>query len=156
MTLTLFIYLLSIVCWLGGMVFFSLFTAPVIFSVLARADAGRVVEGIFPRYYLLGYVAGAIGLVLAIYFGVVRTGRLWWMLSALVLAVALGLSIYAGAVLRPRIEAIHIAAEEPNPDALRKAEFDRLHRLSVALNGGVMVLNLLALLSSAAALSHNG
>src|SRR5207244_11150623 len=64
MTLTLFIYLLSIVCWLGGMVFFSLFTAPVIFSVLAQADAGKVVEGIFHRYYLLGYVAGAIGLVL--------------------------------------------------------------------------------------------
>jgi hypothetical protein len=156
MTLSLFIYLLSIVCWLGGMVFFSLLTAPVIFRVLTREDAGKMVGAIFPRYYLLGYVAGAIGLVLAIYFTVVRIERLWWGLSALALALALGLTIYAGAVVRPRIDSIHIVAEEPNPDAAQKSEFDRLHRLSVALNGSVMVLNLLALLSSAAALSHNG
>ncbi len=155
MTLTLFIYLLSMVCWLGGMVFFSLFTAPVIFRVLARADAGKVVGGIFPRYYLLGYIAGAIALVLAIYFSLMRSGRLWWMLSALALAIAFGLTIYAGAVVRPRIDAIRIVAEEQNPDPTRQAEFDRLHRLSVSLNGGVMVLNLLALLSSAAALSQH-
>ncbi len=135
MTLTLFIYLLSLVCWLGGMVFFSIFSAPVIFRVLTRADAAKVVSGIFPRCVL-------------------RTGRLWWILSAAALAIALGLTIYAGAVLRPRIDAIHIMADEQNPDATRKAEFDRLHRLSVSLNGGVMVLNLLALLSSAAALSQ--
>jgi hypothetical protein len=154
MTLTLFIYLLSLVCWLGGMVFFSILTAPVIFRVLTRAEAGKVVSGIFPRYYLLGYIAGTVALVLALYFCVQRSGRLWWIFSAAALAVALGLTLYAGAVLRPRIDAIQIVAEEPNPDAARKAEFDRLHRLSVSLNGGVMVLNLLALLSTAAALSQ--
>jgi hypothetical protein len=154
MTLTLFIYLLSLVCWLGGMVFFSIFSAPVIFRVLTRIDAGKVVSGIFPRYYLLGYIAGSIALVLALYFCVLRTGRLWWILSAAALTLALGLTVYAGAVLRPRIDAIHMVAEEQNPDAAHKAEFDRLHRLSVSLNGGVMVLNLLALLSTAAALSQ--
>ena len=154
MTLTLFIYLLSLVCWLGGMVFFSIFTAPVIFRVLTRADAGRVVSAIFPRYYLLGYIAGAIGLLLALYFCMLRSGRPWWMLSAAALALALGLTVYAGAVLRPRIDSIHIVAEEQTPDTARKIEFDHLHRLSVSLNGGVMVLNLLALLSTAAALSQ--
>jgi hypothetical protein len=102
----------------------------------------------------LGYIAGSIALVLALYFCVLRSGRLWWMLSATALTLALGLTVYAGAVLRPRIDAIHIVAEEQNPDAARKAEFDRVHRLSVSLNGGVMVLNLLALLSTAAALSQ--
>ncbi|HKV56445.1 MAG TPA: DUF4149 domain-containing protein [Candidatus Binataceae bacterium] len=156
MTFTLFIYLLCIACWLGGMIFFSVLTAPVIFRVLERADAGKLVSGIFPRYYLLGYVAGVIALLLAIYFSAVRTPRLWWMLSAVALAIALALTIYAGAVVRPRIDAIHITAEEPNSDPARTAEFDRLHRLSVALNGGVMVLNLLALLTSSAALSGHG
>jgi hypothetical protein len=154
MTLTLFIYLLSLVCWLGGMVFFSIFSAPVIFRVLSRADAGKVVSGIFPRYYMLGYIAGTVALVLALYFCVLRSGRPWWILSAAALGFALGLTVYAGAVLRPRIEAIHIVAEEQTPDAAGKAEFDRLHRLSVSLNGAVMVLDLLALLSTAAALSQ--
>jgi len=153
MTITLFIYLLSLVCWLGGMIFFSIFSAPVIFRVLTRADAGKVVSGIFPRYYLLGYIAGSVALALALYFCLLRNGRLWWILSSVALACALGLTVYAGAVLRPRIDAIHIAAEEQSPDAARKAEFDNLHRLSVSLNGGVMVLNVLALLGTAAALS---
>ena len=88
MTLTLFIYLLAIACWLGGMVFFSLFTAPVIFRLLPRAEAGTVVAGLFPRYYLLGYIAGGIALVLACYFGLARPGRLWWGLVALALAIS--------------------------------------------------------------------
>jgi len=155
MTVILFIYLLAIACWLGAMVFLSLVTAPVLFGLLSRIDAGKVVAAIFSRYYLLGYVAGAISFAFAIYLAVARGARLWWGLSALALAVALGLTVYAGAVIRPRIETIHPVAEEPNPDASRKSEFARLHRLSVSLNGGVMVLNLLALLSSAAALSRH-
>lgn len=154
MTISLFIYLLSLVCWLGGMIFFSVFSAPIIFRVLTRAEAGKVVSGIFPRYYLLGYIAGSIALLLALYFCAVRSARVWWGLSAATLAIALGLTVYAGAVLRPRIDAIRVLAEEQNPEIGRKAEFDRLHRLSVSLNGGVLVLNLLALLSTAAALSQ--
>ena len=136
------------------MIFFSIFSAPVIFRVLTRADAGKVVSGIFPRYYLLGYIAGSFALLLALYFCAARSARLWWGFSAVALAVALGMTVYAGAILRPRIDTIRVAAEEQNPDIGRKAEFDRLHRLSVSLNGGVMALNLVALLSTAAALSQ--
>lgn len=152
--LTLFIYLLSLVCWLGGMIFFSIFSAPVIFRVLTRADAGKVVSGIFPRYYLLGYIAGAVALGLALYFCLLGSNRVWWALAAAALALALGLTVYAGAVIRPRLDAMHITAEDQNPDPGYKLEFDHLHRLSVSLNGGVMVLNLLALLTSAAALAQ--
>ena len=153
MVISLFIYLLCIVCWLGGMVFFSIFTAPVIFSALPIAEAGKVVAGIFPRYYLLGYVAGIIGALLALYMTFSRGPRLWWSLATLALAAALALTFYAGAVIRPQVDSIRAVAEEQTPDPARKAEFDRLHRMSVAINGAVMVLNLLALLSTAAALT---
>ncbi|MBF6559924.1 MAG: DUF4149 domain-containing protein [Candidatus Binataceae bacterium] len=156
MVIALFIYLLCIVCWLGGMVFFSILSAPIIFTVLPLAEAGKVVSGIFPRYYILGYVAGIISVIIALYFAVVRGQRLWWSCATLALAAALALTFYAGAVILPRADAIRAVVVEPNPDAARKAEFDRLHHLSVALNGGVMVLNLLALLASAAALAPRG
>jgi hypothetical protein len=156
MTITLFIYLLSIVCWLGGMIFFTILTAPVVFATLPTIDAGKVVAAIFPRYYLLGYVAGVIGVILAIYFTFARGPRLWWSLVALGLAIAFGLTLYAGAAIRPRISAIRAVATDPNPDPARKAEFDQLHRLSVVLNGGAMICNLLALLGSAAALTPHG
>lgn len=156
MVITLFIYLLALVCWLGGMIFFSIFTAPVVFGVLPISEAGKVVAGIFPRYYILGYVAGIIGVILASYFALARAPRLWWGLAALALVVALALTLYAGAVVRPQVDRLRTVAEEANPDPARKAEFQRLHRLSVSINGAVMLLNVLALLSTAAALAPNG
>jgi hypothetical protein len=156
MIITLFVYLLCLACWLGGMVFFSIFMMPVVFKVLPISETGKLVSAVFPRYYLLGYVAGIISVILAIYFILVRGSRLWWTLAAVALVIALAFTFYAGAVVRPKADALRTVAAEQNPDPARKAEFDRLHRLSVKLNGAVMLLNLLALLSSAAALSANG
>lgn len=152
MTIVLFVYLLCLVCWLGGMLFFAMFTAPALFDRLSVADAGKVVSMIFPRYYMLGYVAGILGLLLALYLFAATRTTAWWA-AAGCLAVAVALTFYAGMVVRPRIEAIRTVAEEANPDPGRKAEFDRLHRLSVQLNGGVMLLDVLAVLSTAAALA---
>lgn len=154
--IALFVYLVAIACWLGGIVFFSFFTAPVIFTQLPIAEAGKVVHTIFPRYYALGYVAGTIALALAIYFTAVRDSRLWWGLSVAALVLALGLTFYAGAVVRPRVDTIRSVAEERNPDPARKAEFDHLHHLSVYLNGAVLLLNLAALVATAEALTRRG
>lgn len=155
MVAVLFIYLLSLVCWLGGMVFFIVVTQTA-FTALPKAEAGTFLAALFPRYYVLGYICGAIGLLLAIYLCATRMPRMWWAMAALALAIALGLTVYAGAVVRPRVDAIRTVTEEANPDPARRAEFDRLHHLSVTLNGGVMLLNLGALLASAMALSPRG
>ena len=156
MVITLFIYLLCIVGWLGGMIFFTIFTAPAVFSVLAAADAGKVVSTIFPRYYLLGYVTGVISVILAIYFAFGRGPRLWWSLASLALAAALGLTLYAGAAIRPRINAIRSVNTEADPDPARKAEFDKLHRESVMLNGAVLLLNIAAIVGTAGAMTARG
>jgi len=156
MVITLFFYLLALVCWLGGMFFFTAIVAPVVFKLLPTPEAGKFVAGVFPRYYILGYAAGAISLVLALYFTVKSQPRLWWSLASLALAGAIALTIYAGGIVRPKIDAIRTVVEEQNPDPVRRAEFDRLHKLSVMLNGGVMFLNLAALLATAAALTPNG
>lgn len=156
MTAVLFVYLLSLVCWLGGMVFFTAVIAPVLFKALPMAEAGKLVSVVFPRYYLLGYICGAIAVILAIFLCATRTPRVWWATAALGLIVALGLTAYAGTVVRPQVDAIRSVTEDANPDPGRRAEFDRLHHLSVMLNGGVMLLNLGALLASAAALAPRG
>jgi len=155
MALTLFIYLLCIVSWLGGMIFFII-TTPVIFGTLPLPEAGKVLAALFPRYYLLGYIAGTIGFLIALYFTIAHPPRLWWAGASAALLIAFALTLYAGAVVRPRIDAIRTVNEEPNPDPARKAEFDRLHHWSVTINGGVIGLNLIALASTAAALTRHG
>jgi hypothetical protein len=157
MIVLIFIYLLALVCWLGSVIFFSFFTAPVVFTVLARPDAGKVVSVIFPRYYILGYVAGGLAFIIAIYLLVASGGpRVWWLASALTIGVALGCTIYAGIIVRPRVDAIRGVSEEANPDPATKAEFDHLHHLSVMLNGSVLLLDLIALFGTAAALAPRG
>ncbi len=157
MVIALFVYLLALVCWLGGMVFFTAIVAPVVFTLLPLAEAGKLVSrGFLPRFYILGYIAGVIGLVLGIYFAVERPSRLWWSLSAVALAAALGLTLYTGAIVRPQVDALRSVVEEQNPDPVRRAEFDRLHHLSVMLSGGVMLLNLVTLFTTAAALTPKG
>lgn len=157
MIIALFVYLLALACWIGGIVFFSFFTAPAVFgSGLPLPEAGKVISTIFPRYYLLGYIAGSIAVVLAIYFTIARDARGAWALTSLFLAIALGLTFYAGMVVRPQVDAIRTVNEDANPDPVKKAEFDRLHRLSVYLNGAVLLLNLAAIAGTAGALTPRG
>ena len=157
MILLIFIYLLALVCWLGSVIFFSFFTAPVVFTVLARPDAGKVVSVIFPRYYSIGYVAGGLAFIIAIYLLAAGRGpRGWWLASGLTIGIALACTIYAGTIVRPRVDAIRTVSEEANPDSATKAEFDHLHHLSVMLNGAVLLLDLVALFGTAAALAPRG
>ena len=70
------------------------------------------------------------------------------------IGIALGCTVYAGTVVRPRVDAIRGVSEEANPDPAIKAEFDNLHHLSVTLNGAVLLLDLVALFGTAAALAR--
>ncbi|MGD0117336.1 MAG: DUF4149 domain-containing protein [Candidatus Binatus sp.] len=156
MILVLTIYLAALGCWLGGIVFFSFFTAPAVFTNLPRHEAGQLISVIFPRYYMLGYIAGTISVALAIYLTAAHSPRLWWSLTALALAIGLGITFYAGMVILPRADALRAVTEDPNPDAVRKAEFDSLHHTSVILNGTVLLLNLAALVGTSGALTSRG
>ncbi len=156
MTIALFVYLLALACWLGGIIFFSFFTAPMIFTRLPIVEAGKVISAIFPRYYALGYIAGIISLALAIYFTSMRHSRIWWAGATLAIAIALAITLYAGMIVRPRVDSIRTVAEESTPDPALKAEFDHLHHLSVMLNGAVLLLNLAALAGTAGALVPRG
>jgi hypothetical protein len=137
MIIVLAIYLAALGCWLGGIVFFSFFTAPAVFTVLPRPE-------------------GTISLVLAIYFTAVQVPRMWWGLTTLALAIGLGITFYAGTVILPRADAIRTVNEDANPDPVKKAEFDRLHRNSVILNGAVLILNLAAIAGTSGALIPRG
>ena len=156
MLIILSVYLIAIACWLGGIVFFSFFTTRIVFASLPRPEAGTAIRALFPQYYMLGYIAGTISLVLAIYVTAVWTPRLWWGFTTFVLAIALGLTFYAGTVIRPRVEAIRAVTEEANPDPVRKEEFDKLHRMSVMLNGAVLLLNIAAVVGTSGALTGRG
>jgi len=138
------VHLLALGTWVGSVVFFSFFTAPTLFGALPRDMAGRAVSAIFPRYYALGAACGAVALLTGLLLGARQPafGRLL-ACEIVLLGLMTGIVAYAGCVVLPEAAQARLAlpAIEGTPayDGA-KARFDSLHRLSVLLNGAMLIL----------------
>ena len=144
-TLINFIYLLSLVCWIGSIIFFSFFVAPVVFKTLERDKAGEVVGIIFPRYYMIGYVSGVLVLMAFLLNGAAGLKLCAW--GIMIVGTA-----YAGLVVNPKAKTLKEQLKD-SPEAEKstlEVRFKTLHSLSVKLNGAVLFAGLWLLWLSAA------
>ena len=105
--------------WLGSIVFFSFVVAPTVHSVLDKPDASRLMQKMFPRYYLFSAVCSAAAMIAAL----VARNDLRLTVPILIAGV---LAVYARQVLTPSLAE---ARESGNDET-----FGRLHVLSVRLN----------------------
>jgi hypothetical protein len=130
-----FIYLLSLVCWIGSIIFFSFFVAPVVFKNLEREKAGELVGIIFPRYYIIGYVCGVLVLAVLLFAGLETAGLKLCAWGIMMLGTA-----SAGLIVNPKAkilkEQLKEALETDKPDL--EVRFKTLHSLSVKLNAAVL------------------
>jgi uncharacterized membrane protein len=145
------VFWLALAVWVGEIVFFSFVVAPTVFGAVPQETAGQIVGAVFPRYYLLGTVAGAIALVAALAIGRAPGATGAWTAITVMLAAMLAATLYAGRVIQPRAQTLrpqlHVAAVDP---AVR-ATFDALHRRAVQLNGAVLLLGIAAICVAATA-----
>ena len=151
-----YLYALALVVWLGGMVVAGFVVAPTTFSVLEGWDAatGRVLAGqvfgaVLRRVHLIGYGAAIVMLLALTLQRVLGPGPKHYGIRVGLLAVMLGLMLYSGMALTPRIDRIQADVTGPMnrlpTDDARRLEFDRLHRLSTILvtatiAGGLVLL----------------
>ncbi|GGL60609.1 DUF4149 domain-containing protein [Halocalculus aciditolerans] len=123
----------SLGSWLGAMAFFSFVAAPTTFRVLDD-DAGRVVNAIFPTYYVVGVALGALAVVA------------WAALGALSAAPSLG--VPAMALVGVLCHAYARWALVPKMEAAGDDAFATYHKQSVGLNGVAILAVTLALLAA--------
>lgn len=144
-----FAVVVALAVWLGETVFLSLVAAPTLFRGMASpAEAGAVMSLLFPKYYAVGAACAALVSAAAWYLWLrAATPRVGWMVAALAATLGFAVCVYAGTVVLPRATAARAAMHEL---ADARTEFDRLHRLSVQLNGAALLLAL----TSAAAVSR--
>ena len=141
-----FLYLLSLVFWIGSIFFFSFSAAPSIFKVLPKQLAGDLVTDIFPKYYLISYVCGVVAIATSLLSWLTgsHSSTMLYLLRVVLLAIMLGLAIYAGAVIRPQTLEIRTELRSLTKDSPRHSElhnrFDTLHKRSVLLNSVVFLL----------------
>jgi hypothetical protein len=141
---------LALVVWLGEIVFFSFVVAPSVFGALPQDVAGRVVGAIFPRYYLLGTIAGALALAAALTLRGGTAATRSWSAVVVMLALMLAATLYAGGIVHPRAQALRPRLHDVSVDPAVRVAFDRLHRRAVQLNGAVLVLGIATVCVAAA------
>lgn len=138
--------------WFGAAVYFSAVVARAAFAVLpSRTLSGDLVGATLPTIFISGLVTAGLAALLALpaprreWYA----GRFAWLFCSLISA---GLCAVGQFVLSPRIDVLRaslgasletMAASDPS-----RAEFARLHLLSVGALGLAMVLALVALVAA--------
>lgn len=110
--------------YLGMGAFFSFYVAPVLFRVLEKAQAGKVVEKVFPVYFALGLVVSLLTLFLGF-----RIGKL----------------LFSLALINTLLHALQLFYVLPTAHELKGVDYQafmKLHGLSMGIN----LLSLLATL----------
>ncbi len=122
----------------GSMVFFSFIMAPLIFTQLDEATAGRFIRAVFPWYYIVLVVLSGLCAVFLFLPAPLEAG--------VMLAIA-SLALVSRQVLMPAINGYRDRANQG--DTVAESRFNQLHRASVIINmvqlvGVTLVVILLA------------
>ena len=134
--------------WIGAILFFAIAVAPNVFSVLlphegGRAFAGDIVGRALTTLHVFGFICGVLFLLLGL-------RRFASAANSLVLAMLL-LTVLSQFAITPRIHAIRNSAsfESLALNNPQRTSFDRLHKLSTATEGAVLLLGIVALIACA-------
>lgn len=139
-----FLMLLSLVAWIGGIIFFAFVVAPALFTVI-------------PSQHLAGLVVARslialhwIGIVSAIIFVVSATVASHGAAKSLLVGIMLTLTLILQFGIVRRMETLRASVPNADISALppkdsTRAQFDRLHAYSTKLEGSVLLLGLITI-----------
>jgi uncharacterized membrane protein len=142
-----FIQIFALGTWVGSIFYFSAAVAPGAFRVLSNPDqAGEIVQFTLGRLHMLGVVAALLYLFASIalaqsFKGLVRPAAIGVMLMLVLTLTSQRLVTPKLAALRAQMGSV---AATPKTDPLR-VEFDRLHVISVNIEGSVLLIGFAAL-----------
>ncbi len=142
--------LLSLVVWLGGLIFFAFVVAPTVFSVLpTRHLAGSVVTRSLGALHWMGIVSAIVFLATSFVLASVNTGAIHPFATRNVLVyVMLALTCISQFVISAKMSALRasmgVIDNVPVTDPARIA-FNQLHVWSTRLESTVFLLGLIVL-----------
>jgi hypothetical protein len=154
-----FLMLLSLVVWLGGLIFFAFVLAPTVFSpglLPSRQMAGSIAGRSLDRLHCMAIVSGTVFLIASMLYSRIASGNARPLTARHVLiAMMLLLTVLSQFAISPKMHAIRAEAgviDDLPPDNPRRMEFDRLHMWSEKFEVAVLLLGLVALYGTAQAL----
>ncbi len=158
MALLRFLMLLSLVVWLGGLIFFAAVVAPTVFKVLPTHElAGSVVTRSLAALHWMGIISGIIFAVTSMAYAHITRGAAHpFAIRHLLIYLMLALTLASQFGISPKMQALRSSMgtidNVPHDDP-RRVEFNRLHVWSTRLESGVLLAGLVLLFLTARRLS---
>jgi uncharacterized membrane protein len=151
------IRLLTVVIWVGGLLFFAFVLAPTAFSVLPSTHAAGTIVGATLR--ILNQVGSYCGYIfvlatLAVAYRVARRDRKLLFTQILLVWLMIGATLYVRYSIIPAMERDRVAAggdvDAAPLDHPARLDFERLHSLSEKVEGSALFLGVAVVLLMAA------
>jgi uncharacterized membrane protein len=154
-----FLMLLSLVAWIGGLIFFAFVLAPTVFApgVLPNTHlAGNVVGRALGKLHWIAIVSGLIFLASSLFYSRITEGNAHvFALRHVLICGMLGLTLLSQFWIIPRMNTLRATVSDfatvPIDDPVR-VQFDALHVWSTRVEGAVLLLGLVAIYLTASAL----
>lgn len=152
--------LLSLIVWVGGLIFFAFVVAPAAFSVLpTRHLAGNVVGRTLGALHWMGLFSGLIFLLSSISYSQLTRGTpQLFALRNIIIVLMLLLTLISQFGIIPRMDTLRASIGEIDsvpPDNPARMQFDALHIWSTRVEGGVFLLGLVAVYLTAQLLASS-
>lgn len=153
-----YLMLLSLVVWIGGLIFFAFVLAPTAFQVLPNTHlAGSVVGRALSVLHWMAIVCGVVFLISSLLYSYSTQGSAHtFALRHILIVVMLALTLISQFGIIPRMDALRAqvgdfaAVPLTNP---ARIQFDALHVWSTRVEGAVLLLGLIVVYLTANALN---
>ena len=153
-----FLMLLSLICWIGGLIFFAFVLAPTAFQVLPSTHlAGNVVGRALSKLHWIAIISGIIYLVSSLLYSRLTNGTAHVFAGRhVLLCMMLALTLVSQFWIMPRMDTLRASLGEVSSvpvDNPVRVQFDALHVWSTRVEGAVLLLGLVVVYLTAGALS---
>ena len=154
-----FLMLLSLVVWIGGLIFLAFVLAPTAFTsglLPTRHMAGSIVGRSLDLLHYMAIVSGVVFLIASMLYNRMSTGNMKPLAARhLLILLMLVLTVISQFGISPKMHALRaevgVIDNVPLDNPLRR-EFDRLHIWSEKFEEAVLLLGLVAVYTTAQAL----
>lgn len=147
MSLLRFLMLLSLVAWIGGLIFFAFVLAPTAFSVLPTSHlAGNVVGRALGKLHWIAIISGIVFLASSLIYSRFTEGTAHVFAGRhVLLCLMLALTLVSQFGIIPRMDVLRSSLGDVRSvpiDNPERVQFDALHVWSTRVEGAVLLLGL--------------
>jgi uncharacterized membrane protein len=154
-----FLMLLSLVVWIGGLIFFAFVLAPTAFQVLPSTHlAGNVVGRALGKLHWIAIVAGIVFLLSSLLYSRITDGTAHiFAVRHVLICLMLALTLFSQFWIIPRMDTLRTQVGDfatvplDNP---ARVQFDSLHVWSTRVESAVLLLGLVVIYVTAGVFSQ--